>query len=962
MSVLNPAVCFPAFKPFNAAGVPDELKGYRQWICWKLERTSDDPKKKPTKVPYSPLSGRRSGSTEKFRKSSWSNFDLACKANESGQYGGVSFAITESDPFVVIDFDHCVNNGVIHSDALDWIRRLGGYAEISPSGTGVHIILRGKKPGDRCTYKKGEYEIEVYEKARFITITGHVIEGFSQVEESQDALSELYFDKVHIPEPAPVSKPVDLGSIPADDQELVTIIKASKQGAKFERLFSGDTSGYGNAENEGHSEADLALCMILAGWTQEDPERMDRIFRTSGLFRVKWDRSAGECSYGQLTIRNAIIKNTWIYEGKRGKAASSGNNNVVAISTAKDKKGNSRKMRTCHITESAFQPDQPLYDEKCFPWPDTGSYYHINPRTGDLHVGGSDTEPGEIIAQAPIWVHARAKNLHGEYSLVVRFFNYDHLEMTLTFPTALLSDVGGMVGKQMRALGMPLLAGKEKMVNRYIDQMAKWCNNTGWIAEKIGWFEGTNPPVFVLPNVILRARGKDKNGELVIPDNEQEVFYQPVLLQDARSLTAKGSLREWQLNVADKTKRNPLLLFGILAGLAGPMNKLAKGESGGFHFCGDTSCGKTAIAQGAASVWGDASDPQHMAERTSIRKWKATVSGLEAFAQLHNDIVLCLDEIGGTRPDDISEAIYLLTGGIPKGRSQADGGSRRQPTWHTLLISTGELTIEQVLRQAGQEQKGGLRHRLPDIRCDTRDSGVVYDPELTTREERSEFVSEFKDSCSQFYGTAGPAFVSWILSQIQEKGLLEYSTELKASVKDYRLRLMADIQQLPSEGIRMINRLAIIGAAGLCASQVNILNIAPPLIDDAIFTVRDLWLDNMDAHKSEAQRTIEYFKHQVLTNISCFINVNEYAVKIPNKVLGYQNDIYIMILVKSLDELCGAHPKSTVLRVLEETGMIELGELNKSTNKRRLDKKAGFINSQFSNRPRCYQISRNFFE
>lgn len=956
MTVLNPAVCLPHFKPFRAGGVPDELKGYPQWCCWKLEENKD-PKKKANKVSYSPISKRKVGPSEDYRKR-WGNIDDAIKTLQTGfAFAGCTFAVTAEDPFVVIDFDHCVTDGVIHSDALGWIRKLGGYAELSPSGTGVHIILRGKKPGDRCTNKKGEYEIEVYEKARFITITGHVIEDFSQVEENQDALSDFYYEKLHVAEPAPnpVRTPVDIGAIPDDDRDLINLILASKQGPKFDRLMSGDTSGYGNGENAGHSEADLALCMILAGWTREDPERMDRIFRSSGLMRPKWNRSAGECSYGELTIRNAIKRNTWVYEGKQAKTVSSENSNVVPISDAKKKKSSgSKKLRTCHITESAFQPDKPLYDPNNLPWPDTGSYYTISHVTGDLHIGGSDTEAGEIIAQAPIWVYARAKNLHKEYSLVVKFFNYDHLEMTLTFPTALLSDVGGILGKQLRALGMPLIAGKEKMVNRYIDQMAKWCSNTGWIAEKIGWFEGTNPPVFVLPEVILRASANDSNAP--------EVFYQPTLLQDARSLTYKGTLKEWQIHVADKTKRNPLLLFGILAALAGPFNKLAKGESGGFHFCGDTSTGKTAIAQSAASVWGDASDPQNMAERTSIRKWKSTISGLEAYAQLHNDICLCLDEIGGTRPEDISEAIYLLTGGIPKGRSVSEGGVRRQPTWHTLLISTGELTIEQVLRQAGQEQKGGIRHRMPDIRCDTTGTGVVYDPELTALNDRARFVAEFKDNCSRYYGTAGPAFVSWILSQIQEKGLQIFSDELKIGVEDYKQKLMDDLPQLPSEGIRMLNRLAIIGAAGLCASAVKILDIAPPLIDEAIFTVRNLWLENMEAHKSEAERTVEYFKHQVLTNIGCFINVNEYVAKIPNRVLGYQNDKFIMILPKSLDELCGAHPKSTVLRILEETNGIELGELNKSTGKYRLDKRASFRNSQFSNRPRCYHIYRNFFE
>lgn len=956
MRVLNPSVCFPHFKPFRSASTPVELRGYSQWCCWKLEENKDS-QKKANKVSYSPSTKRRVGPSEDYRNR-WGHIDDAVKTLETGfAFAGCTFAITEQDPFVVIDFDHCVNNGVIHSDAMDWIRKLGGYAEFSPSGTGVHIILRGKKPGDRCTNKKGEYEIEVYEKARFITITGHVIEDFSQIEESQDALSEFYYEKLHVAEFAdkPVRKPVEPGAIPSDDRELVQIIRKSKQGPKFEQLMSGDFSGYGNATNDGRSEADMALCIILAGWTQEDPERIDRIFRASRLMRDKWDRSAGDCSYGELTIRNAIKRNTWVYKGKKARSSDS---NVVSISDVKKKMGSgSKKLRTCHITESAFQPDKPRYDPNNLPWPNTGKYYTIDYVTGDLRVGGSDLEPGEIIAQDAIWVHARARNLHKEYSLVVKFSNYDRQIMTLTFPTALLSDVGGILGKQLRAMGFPMIAGKEKMVNRYIDQMAKWCESTGWIAEKIGWFEGTNPPVFVMPNLILRTVADDGKSEA-------EVFYQPVLLQDARSLTAKGTLKQWQMSVADKAKQNPLLLFGILAGLAGPMNKLAKGESGGFHFCGDTSCGKTAIAQSAASVWGDASDPQYMAEQTSIRKWKATVSGLEAYAQLHNDITLCLDEIGGTRPEDISEAIYLLTGGIPKGRSVADGGLRRQPTWHTLLISTGELTIEQVLRQAGQEQKGGLRHRLPDIRCDTRDCGVVYDPELTTREVRSEFVSDFKDNCSQYYGTAGPAFVTWILSQIEQKGVLEYGAELKASVKEYKQRLMADIIELPSEGIRMINRLAIIGVAGLCASHpdVGILNIAPPLIDDAVFTIRDLWLDNMDAHKSEAERTIEYFKHQVMVNFSGFVDLTDYDARAPYKIFGYRNNNYIMVLTKTMDELCGMHPKSSVLKELEKSGMIKLGEVDKKTGRRRLDDKAYLNHPKFPGRPRCFHINRDFFD
>lgn len=926
MTILNPGMIFPEFKAPRMTGIPEELKGYKQWTVWKLEQGPKD--KKPTKVPYSPLSGNRSGSTEKHRDS-WGSFDDACQALNTGKYAGIQFSLTEFDPFIAIDLDHCCTNGQANEWADSVIGKLDSYTEYSPSGTGIHILVRGKKPGSNCKKLLDEGEIEIYEKARLITITGHIYEDHSLINQDQDALSDLYFSVWPVPveplKPVERVKPLDM-----DDNQLITKIKKSKQGPKFESLMAGDTSAYANKDNDGRSEADFALCCILAYWTQKDPERIDRIFKTSQLVRPKWYKSSGEMTYGQRTIKQAIDKTRDVY------------NPVVSIAS----KRKSKKMRSCHIMESPFQPDKPLYNPEDTPWPETGSYYWINPRTGDLHVGGSDTELGEIIAQSPIWVYARAKNLYGEFSLVVKFFDYDHKEVTVTFPTHILSDNGGAVGKVIRTLGMPLIAGKEKMVNRYLDQMAKWCSKSGWIAEKIGWFEGTNPPCFVMPDNILGLK-----------EGETEVFYQPVLQQDSKSLSASGTLKEWQQAIATPAKKNLLLLFGIMAGLAGPLNKLAKGETGGFHFCGDTSCGKTAIAQAAASVWGNASDPQTFADRTSIRKWKATVSGLEAYAQLHNDIVLCLDELGGTKSEDVGDAIYLLTGGIPKGRSQVEGGVRKQPTWHTLLISTGELTIEQIMRSAGQEQKGGQRHRMPDIRCDTTDRGIVADPDYKTIAERGHFVGQFKESCSRYYGTAGPAFVTWLLSQIELKGMQAFTDELISNVLTFEKNLTQDID-LPSEGRRMLRRLAIIGVAGFYASEIGIIHVIPDTIHEAIIEVRNLWLDEMEAELSEKDKTLNYFKHQVLTNIHCFIDINDKEPRIPNKILGYKNFDYIMILSRSLDELCGIHSKSTVLRELVAQEKIKPGEVRNGKN--RLDKKTYLPN--IKEKPRCYHIHREFFE
>jgi hypothetical protein len=82
------------------------------------------------------------------------------------------------------------------------------------------------------------------------------------------------------------------------DAELVARAQSARDGDKFSRLWAGDTSQYG----DDHSRADPALCALLAFWTGCDPERMDRLFRQSGLMREKWDRS----DYRERTINNAV--------------------------------------------------------------------------------------------------------------------------------------------------------------------------------------------------------------------------------------------------------------------------------------------------------------------------------------------------------------------------------------------------------------------------------------------------------------------------------------------------------------------------------------------------------------------------------------------------------------------------------------------------------------------------------
>src|SRR5262249_42941595 len=104
-------------------------------------------------------------------------------------------------------------------------------------------------------------------------------------------------------------------TINLDDDALINRAMNATNGAKFRKLWSGDSTGYAS-----ESEADLALCDLLAFWTACDRERMDRLFRASGLMREKWDERRGDRTYSERTIDTALSSCTGIYHGDNGHA------------------------------------------------------------------------------------------------------------------------------------------------------------------------------------------------------------------------------------------------------------------------------------------------------------------------------------------------------------------------------------------------------------------------------------------------------------------------------------------------------------------------------------------------------------------------------------------------------------------------------------------------------------------
>lgn len=185
---------------------------------------------------------------------------------------------------VGIDLDDCRDpaTGEITDEAKLIVDQLRSYTEISPSGQGLRIFVYAKLPDGRR--RKGP--VEMYDSERFLTVTGHMLDGFQIIIDNQEGIDAVHADVFGYGSRNPVlGKPTEL--LP-EDYELLKKAANAKNGAKFHRLYyDGDTAEYPSS-----SEADLALSAELAFWTNGDCERVDRLFRNSALYRPKWDEQA----------------------------------------------------------------------------------------------------------------------------------------------------------------------------------------------------------------------------------------------------------------------------------------------------------------------------------------------------------------------------------------------------------------------------------------------------------------------------------------------------------------------------------------------------------------------------------------------------------------------------------------------------------------------------------------------
>lgn len=297
----------------NTNNLPETLKQRGLFCLWKYEESNG----RTTKMPYNPNSPQ-----DRAKSNDRSTFAPMEKAQAAAaDFDGMGIGIF--DDITAIDIDHCIDDaGQLSPMAQDIVQTMDAYTEISPSGKGLRILFLA--PGFRYDtgiyytnrqHMDGGQGLETYvagQTYKYVTVTGNTLRSSDLVDRGKQlqAVLDRYMKRSTAEQQPQGQQTLDSWqyvrmqqrtAADLSDRELIDRAMNAGNGSAFTSLWNGDISGYPS-----HSEADQALCNLLAFWTNKDAARIDSLFRQSGLMRDKWNRRQSGTTYGNITIQKAI--------------------------------------------------------------------------------------------------------------------------------------------------------------------------------------------------------------------------------------------------------------------------------------------------------------------------------------------------------------------------------------------------------------------------------------------------------------------------------------------------------------------------------------------------------------------------------------------------------------------------------------------------------------------------------
>lgn len=558
----------------------------------------------------------------------------------------------------------------------------------------------------------------------------------------------------------------------------------------------------------------------------------------------------------------------------------------------------------------------------------------------EKRIERTDKDTGTITIEwkwfcSPLAVLASTRSAdNDDWGRLLRVTDADQHKKDWAMPMALLAGDGNVYRERLLSMGLILAPGTfaRNALHEYIStakpqQKARCVNRIGWSARS-----------FILPRLTFGENAK-----------ETILFQSDGFADDPYRLC--GDLESWQNNLARYASGNSRLLFAISAAFAAPLIYPMEAESGGFHFRGGSSIGKTTALTVAGSVWGG---------RDYIRTWRATSNGLEGVALMHCDTPLLLDEMGQSAAHEIGQVAYMLANGQGKSRARRDGAARRPARWRSLFLSTGELALADKIAEDGKGRKtaAGQEVRIVDIPADAG-AGLGLFETLHGFDSADQFARHLKAVAAEHYGHGSHRFLEFLTR--------DYDA-IAPMVSKFQNDFMATHCPANADGqvCRVVARFALVAAGGEIAAACGVVPWQAGEATEAAARCFTDWLNQRGgiepaeerAALSAVRRFIELHGNARFEPMGSLAPTNGFGeradIRIANRA-GFRrpdgSDGLEFIILPEVwrSEVCAGLDAGLVARTLAKHGLIKTASGGKLQSLQRLP--------GFSNPVRCYVIA-----
>jgi putative DNA primase/helicase len=515
-------------------------------------------------------------------------------------------------------------------------------------------------------------------------------------------------------------------------------------------------------------------------------------------------------------------------------------------------------------------------------------------------------EKDDLFICSPLKVEAVSRNRKSEeWGKLLVFDDPDGVEHFWLIPMSLV--IGEMNTYQSKLASLGLVISPIRKARELLTTYIQTANPEARVrcVNRIGW----HSRAFVLPDKTF--------GE-----SDERIMLQS-LAADSHQLNTSGSLAEWREQISCYCVGNSRLVFAVSCAFAGAILTLVGEQGGGFHYRSKTTDGKTTALIVAGSVWGGGAKDGY------LRRWKATANGLEAICELHNDSLLCLDELSELDPKEAGAVAYMLANGSGKARMSRNVTARQSLEWNLLFLSSGEESLADMMQGVGRRMRGGQEVRMCDLNADAGLGLGVFE-ELHSFPSAKALADHFNYAARKYYGTAIRQYLLGIVGQ---------QDEIRIAIPKTRSEFIN--RNVPkdaaSEVIRAASRFALVGIVGESAR-----NITGWQKGEAIKAAETMFKTWLEGRGTQGNSDLEAAIRQVRGFIEAH-GASRFQSRDEEKIIhrvGFkeQNDDgeteYLILPEAFRREVCAGYDATMTAKVLAERGHLLKGDGRNYTQKK----------------------------